>query len=148
MGDPRIVRIAARQAAQTTASRLTVGPLLVDTAKVSDAQAAKLTALFDWFDGGSVAYSVGDVANYNGTLYRCVQAHKSQDDWTPDKTPALWTPVREKAGATPDEWRQPTGTSDAYRKGDRVSFSGAVYESVIDANTWSPAAYPAGWKKL
>lgn len=30
MGDPRIDRIAARQAAQTTASRLTVGPLIAD----------------------------------------------------------------------------------------------------------------------
>ena len=31
---------------------------------------------------------------------------------------------------------------------DLMLIQGATYESVIDANTWSPAAYPAGWKKL
>ena len=51
MGDPRIDRIAARQAAQTAATHLTVAPLMADTAKMSDEQAAKLTALFDPFDG-------------------------------------------------------------------------------------------------
>ena len=145
MGDPRIDRIAARQAAQTAATRLTVAPLMADTAKMSDEQASKLTALFDVFDPDGHAYSVGDVASYDGVLYRVVQAHRSQADWTPDKVPALWTPV---AGAAPDEWVQPVGASDAYRKGDHVLFQGATYESVIDANTWSPAAYPAGWKKL
>ena len=115
MGDPRIDRIAARQAAQTAATRLTVAPLMADTAKMSDEQVGTLTALFDVFDPDGHAYSVGDVASYDGVLYRVVQAHRSQADWTPDKVPALWTPTR---------------------------------MSVIDANTWSPAAYPAGWKKL
>ena len=145
MGDPRIDRIAARQAAQTAATRLTAAPLMADTAKMSDEQVGKLTALFDVFDPDSHAYSVGDVASYDGVLYRAVQAHTSQADWTPEKVPALWVPQRPKA---PVAWVQPVGASDAYRKGDRVLFQGATYESVIDANTWSPAAYPAGWKKL
>ena len=148
MGDPRIDRIAARQAAQTAATRLTVAPLMADTAKMSDEQVGKLTALFDVFDPDGHAYSVGDVASYDGVLYRVVQAHRSQADWTPDKVPALWTPVRKVAGAAPDEWVQPVGASDAYRKGDRVLFQGKVYESLIDANVWSPTAYPAGWKAV
>ena len=148
MGDPRIDRIAARQAAQTAATRLTVAPLMADTAAMSDEQASKLTALFDVFDGDGRSYSVGDVASYDGVLYRVVQAHTSQDDWTPDVVPALWTPVRETAGATPDEWVQPTGAADAYNVGDRVTFQGQVWESVIDANVWSPTGYPAGWKKV
>jgi hypothetical protein len=32
--------------------------------------------------------------------------------------------------------------------GDRVMFEGEVYESAIDNNIWSPAAYPAGWTKI
>lgn len=148
MGDPRIDRIAARQAAQTAATRLTVAPLMADTAKMSDEQVGKLTALFDVFDPDGHAYAVGDVASYDGVLYRAVQAHKSQADWTPDKTPALWTPVRETKSTTPDPFVQPTGAADAYKKGDRVLFEGAVYESVIDANVWSPTGYPAGWTKV
>lgn len=148
MGDPRIDRIAARQAAQTAATHLTVAPLMADTAKMSDEQVGKLTALFDVFDPDGHAYSVGDVASYDDVLYRVVQAHKSQADWTPDKTPALWTSARKTAGQAPDEWKQPTGAQDACSKGDRVTFEGAVWESVIDANVWSPTGYPAGWKKV
>lgn len=37
---------------------------------------------------------------------------------------------------------------DAYNTGDRMTFEGAVYESLIDANVHSPAAYPAGWQLI
>lgn len=74
MGDPRIDRIAARQAAQTAATRLTVTPPMADTAAMSDEQVGKLTALFDVFDPDSHAYSVGDVASYDGVLYRVVMS--------------------------------------------------------------------------
>ena len=49
-------------------------------------------------------------------------------------------------GAGPGEWMQPSGAHDAYMKGDRVRFEGAIYESVIDGNVWSPSGYPAGWR--
>jgi len=48
-------------------------------------------------------------------------------------------------------WKQPAGGHDAYKKGDKVHFkliTDPVYESLIDANVWSPTTYPAGWKKL
>lgn len=46
------------------------------------------------------------------------------------------------------EYVAPTGTHDAYGKGDLVTFGGAVYECLIGACTWSPAAYPQAWKKV
>ena len=39
------------------------------------------------------AYAVGERLQYNGVLYRVVQAHTSQADWTPDITPALFVVV-------------------------------------------------------
>ena len=45
-------------------------------------------------------------------------------------------------------YRQPTGAHDAYKQGDRVTYNGAVYESTINGNVWTPDAYPQGWKKL
>lgn len=57
-----------------------------------------------------------------------------------------WREVAEE-GATP-EWVQPTGAHDAYQTGDHVMFEGAEYVSLIDANTWSPTAYPQGWEKI
>ena len=91
-------------------------------------------------------YTADERIRYDGKLYRVVQTHTSQSDWTPDKTPALYTEV-----ALPGEipvWKQPTGAQDAYNRGDKVHYPTAddeVYESLIDANVYSPEAYPAGW---
>ena len=54
----------------------------------------------------------------------------------------------EPTAETYPEWVQPLGAHDAYKIGDRVTFNGKVYESVIAANVWSPAVYPAGWKEV
>ena len=54
----------------------------------------------------------------------------------------------DKEGEIP-VWVQPTGAHDAYNKGDKVHYPSAtdpVYESLIDANVYSPEAYPQGWQ--
>lgn len=88
------------------------------------------------------AYAVSDRVQYNGTLYKCVQAHTSQADWTPDATPALWVVV------TVDEWPewvQPAGSHDAYAKGSKVTHNGERWISDVDSNVWEPGVY--GWTK-
>lgn len=42
----------------------------------------------------------------------------------------------------------PPRAGTEYKNGDRVTYKGAVYESLINKNGWSPDAYPQGWKKL
>ena len=94
-----------------------------------------------WSVGKS--YATGDRVQYEGTLYKCVQAHTSQADWTPPATPALWTAV------SLDEypaWVQPTGAHDAYSKGDKVTHSGKRWTSDVDNNTWEPGVY--GWTEV
>ena len=115
------------------------------SASLSDEDALEAAELFAVWAVGT-AYVVDQRLRYGGKLYRCVQGHTSQEGWEPDKTPALWTEV-----ALPGEipvWKQPTGAQDAYNKGDKVHYpdkDGPVYESLIDANVYSPEAYPAGW---
>lgn len=98
-----------------------------------------------------VNYKVNDRFTYgvnsvgDPQLYRVAQAHTSQADWTPDLTPALFTPIGLDEEGYP-VWSQPTGAHDAYNKGDIVDYNGTLYVSLIDANTWSPEAYPAGWE--
>lgn len=123
---------------------------MIEKASVSlpDTDAIEAAELFPAWAVG-VAYSVGERVQYDGKLYKVVQAHTSQADWTPDATPALYTEVA-KQGEIP-VWKQPTGAHDAYAKGDKVHYPTAddpVYESKIDANVWSPEAYPDGWKKI
>lgn len=115
---------------------------------LTDEQAEAVPGAFPaWAPG--VAYDAGRRVRYEGVLYRCVQAHTSQDGWEPDATPALWTRIGEP-GEVP-VWTQPTGASDAYNTGDRVHYpdaDGPVYESLIDGNVWSPDDYPAGWSEV
>ena len=110
---------------------------------LTDEDALQAVELFpQWVTGH--AYVVDERLQYNGVLYRVVQAHTSQADWTPDITPALFVVV------SLDEWPefvQPTGAHDAYNKGDKVTFEGKHYISLIDGNVYSPAAYPAGWQE-
>ena len=90
------------------------------------------------------AYIKDERVSYEGILYKCLQAHTSQDNWTPTAAPSLWAKVLiPDANVIPD-WEQPDSTN-AYMKGDKVMFEGQVYESAIDNNVWSPTAYPAGW---
>lgn len=89
------------------------------------------------------AYTVDERIRYGATLYRCVQAHTSQADWTPDITPALWTVV--SLDEWP-EWVQPTGAQDAYALGAKVSHLDAHWTSDYDNNTWEPSVF--GWSRV
>lgn len=88
-----------------------------------------------------MAYVAGDRVQHDGRLYKCVQAHTSQTDWTPDATPALWVVV--SIDEYP-EWVQPTGAHDAYNTGDKVSYNGKHYVCTIDGNAYAPDVY--GWE--
>lgn len=91
----------------------------------------------------NISVSVNDRYQYNNKLYRCVQAHTTQADWTPDKTPALWVEVSLEEFP---EWKQPAGAHDAYAKGDKVKHNGKKWESTVDANVWEPGVY--GWSEI
>lgn len=91
-----------------------------------------------------VAYAVGNIRRYGDDLFRCVQAHTSQADWTPPAVPALWTKIGDPAEEWP-EWSQPVGAHDAYQAGAKVSHNGKHWTSTADGNVWEPGVY--GWEE-
>lgn len=111
--------------------------------EVEDEVAVTVPALFDpWAPDIDV---VKDERRYfGGKVWRCVQPHHTQAGWAPDVTPALWVEV--SLDEWP-EWKQPTGSHDAYNTGDKVTYNGKHYVSLIDGNIWSPDAYPTGWSE-
>lgn len=114
------------------------------SASLDDTDALNAIELYPvWAD--DVSYVAGDRVRYDGVLYKCLQAHTSQPDWTPDAAPSLWAKVLIPDETVIPEWEQPDSTN-GYSKGDKVKYNGAVYESLIDNNVWSPDAYPAGWQ--
>ena len=109
---------------------------------MTDETALTAVELFPAWAVGN-AYAIDDRVQYNGTLYKCVQAHTGQADWTPDAAPALWVAV--SVDAWP-EWVQPTGAHDAYHRGDKVRYNGKHYICTADANVYAPGVY--GWEAM
>ena len=90
-------------------------------------------------------FSYGKNAVGDPQLYIVLQNHTSSAEWTPDTAASLYKPIGVTESGYP-EWVRPLGATDAYNKGDIVSYKGELYISTIDANTWSPEEYPAGWE--
>lgn len=106
---------------------------------MSDENALEAVELFPRWVSDTI-YAVDERISYNGVLYKCLQLHTSQPDWTPDVAVSLW--VRVYIEEFP-EWVQPTGATDAYNLGDKVSHLEKHWISDYDNNTWEPSVF--GW---
>lgn len=101
---------------------------MIEKAAVSlgDDDAIEAAELFPLWAVG-VSYSVGERVQYDGKLYKVVQAHTSQADWTPDITPALYSEVAAQGqGDTPDNPIQYNNNMELV-KDKYYSQSGVVY---------------------
>ena len=109
---------------------------------LTDEEAMEIATIYPTYEVGKT-YAVNEMLTYGVSevgdpqLYRVAQAHTSQADWTPDATPALYTPIGLTEEGYP-VWSQPSGAQDAYNTGDIVDYNGTLYKSLIDGNVWSP----------
>ena len=120
-----------------------------------DAVALTLPAIYDEWNPDGISYIGKDTATEdkpasivrrNGFLYRCLQSHTSQENWTPENSPSLWVLIDDPAIEWP-EWKQPTGAHDAYSIGAKVSHNGKKWISQIEANTVEPGTDDRYWKE-
>lgn len=115
---------------------------------LTDDQALTVQELYPtWLPSRS--YNAGERYRYNGALYKCLQDHNGQADWTPDAAPSLWARVLIAEPDVVPVWIQPDSTNP-YSKGDRVMHSGKQWESLIDGNVWEPgtAGTETLWKEI
>lgn len=91
-------------------------------------------------------YAVDKRVEYNGVIYKVLQAHTSQADWLPTAAPSLFSEVLPGQGGTDiGEWEQPDSTNP-YQNGDKVTHNGKTWESTADNNVWEPGVY--GWAEV
>lgn len=120
-----------------------------------DTLALTLPEIYDEWNPDSISYIGKDTATQdkpasivrrNGSLYRCLQSHTSQESWTPENSPSLWVLIDDPAIEWP-EWKQPTGAHDAYDLNAKVSHNGKRWISQIPANTTEPGTDERYWKE-
>lgn len=117
-------------------------------AELTDEKALDVKELYPNWNGEGVSYAVGDRVRYNGVLYKVLQAHTSQNDWTPDTAASLFAVVLIPDPEVIPEWIQPDSTNP-YMKGDKVKHNGKTWQSLIDNNVWEPSeAVSTLWQEV
>lgn len=118
-----------------------IAALVLLRESVADEQALSVSVLYPAWRSG-VDYAAGARVLYNDVLYKVLQAHTSQNDWTPDFAPSLFAKVLIPDETVVPEWEQPDSTNP-YSAGDKVTHNGKTWVSDIDNNVWEPGVY--GW---
>ena len=101
-------------------------------------------------------YQKGDKVSHNGKTWESLVDNNA---WEPtEANSTLWKEIvatdnDNSASSSGDstetipDFVQPTAAT-VYKKGTKVKYNGKIYESLIDNNSWSPDAYPQGWKEV
>jgi len=114
---------------------------LSENGTIDEVTAAEHSAYFAAWSSG-VDYKVGNIRTCGENIYKCLQAHTSQEGWEPDVAVSLWKKIGDPTVEYP-EWSQPVGAGDAYTTGDKVSHNGKHWVSTVGNNVWEPGVY--GW---
>ncbi len=117
---------------------------LAQAGAIDEVTAAEHVNLFSEWQP-NIAYTVGAFVAYEGNLYKCVQAHTSQETWEPTMAVSLWSKAGDPTVEYP-EWSQPVGAHDAYALGDKVAHNDKQWISTVDNNVWEPGVY--GWDEV
>jgi hypothetical protein len=114
-----------------------------DVDELSDEEALDVAALYPtWRSKIGTEVTVGTRLWDDGRLWKVLQPHIVQENWRPEDSPSLYVEVTIEEWP---EWKQPTGATDAYMTGDKVTRNNKHWISTVDYNTWEPGVY--GWNE-
>lgn len=121
----------------------------ISAQSLSDDQAIKVPGMYPNWSGKSVPYGDAEkgepvIVLHNGSLYRCINPHTSQESWDPESASSLWTPCADPSEEWP-EWIQPSGAHNSYPIESKVSHNGKHWISTESNNVWEPGVY--GWEE-
>jgi hypothetical protein len=104
------------------------------------AAAVNCSGVAAW-SANSVSYSVGKLVTFNGSEYKCIQAHASEVGWDPAAVPALWSLVGSCSGGgggatpTPTAKGTPKATPTPTGGGGGTGSKGKIFAPYIDMST-------------
>ena len=118
----------------------------METAAVSldDATASTAPELFPRLKGDGSLVKAGTRICWGSTLKRAAVDLWDNAENTPDVAHTLWEDVLYRYGIRIIPETITAGL--AFAKGEQGWWGDVLYASTIDANVWTPDAYPAGWE--
>ncbi len=111
---------------------------------LDDQTASTAATLFPKLNENGELVKAGTRINWGGKLKRAAVDLWDRAENNPENAPTLWEdiPYREGIRIIPD-----TITSGlAFAKNELGWRGDILYKSTIDANVWTPEAYPSGWE--
>lgn len=112
--------------------------------ELTDKEALEVAALFaTWASKIGQAVTTGERLWYDTKLYKVIQPHTVQQEWTPDTAVSLYVEV------SIEEWPEipeVITAENAFMTGDRGTWKGQHYICQMDNCVWNPDQYPAAWQ--
>lgn len=121
---------------------------LIEQASMSlpDKEASQGAVLFPRLKGKGALISAGTRINWNGVVKRAAVDLWDTAENTPEAAPALWEDLAYRGGIRIIPEVITAGL--AFAKGEKGWWGDKLYVSLIDANVYTPDAYPAGWQPV
>lgn len=110
----------------------------------TDAQASMAAAVYPTLKSDSSLIKAGTRINWNGVIKRAAVDLWDTAENNPDNAPLMWEDINYKEGYRLIPEIITVGT--AFAKDECGWWGDTLYKSLIDANVYTPAAYPAGWE--
>ena len=111
---------------------------------LNDQDASITPEFYDCLKGKGDLIPVGTRINWNGRLKRAAVDLWDAEENNPDNAPSLWEDITYREGIRIIPSELTVGT--AFAKDELGWWGEDLYKSLLDANTWIPEAYPAGWE--
>ena len=111
---------------------------------LDDAVASQAAPLFPSLKGDGSLVTAGTRINWRGVVLRAAVDLWDTPENNPDNAPSLWEdlPYIDGIRIIPDV----ITVGLAFSKGEKGWWYGELYESLVDANVYTPEQYPANWQ--
>lgn len=113
-----------------------------------DKNASRGVALYPTLKADNSLIKAGTRINHGGVLFKAAVDLWDREENNPENAPTLWEEIQYHEGIRiiPEV----ITAAGAFAK-DELGYwkaDGKTYKSLIEANVYTPAAYPAGWKVI
>lgn len=126
---------------------LRIRALAVEAAgELDDANASNVPELFPNLTEDGSLVAAGTRINWYGQLKKAAVDLWDTTENNPDHAPELWEDINYVNGYRVIPEIITAGL--AFAKGEKGVWKGVLYESLNDANVWTPEQFAAGWKRL